>query len=219
MEINIKVVSLKRDHIRRNMFTKNFNSLFKFEFYDAFDGATELEKLDKYTFKNNGIFRKRKIGNNEKACALSHFMLLKSVSNEDFENLIVLEDDIEKFDAVRLHAFLSSDLEENVVYLLGGQEGLKLEKFWDWCWRIHFFMTGNIFLPVPAILRGRIYRTCCYALSRNAARRITDNMLSLSLADDWKHICESARVELKFLPVFKHPICLKNSSIQNERDG
>lgn len=217
MKSNVIVISLLRDKPRRDAFVKKIGRKFDFEFFDAVDGSIDSITLNDFEFVKSGKFRGREIGNNEKACAISHYKALEKSQLKNHDILIILEDDIENFNVRLYEIFRRSTLKDHAVYLLGGQQGLKLEKLIDFAWRLNVLVTGSIFLPIPHIFQGRLYRTCCYALRSSARDRFLKKVRVLSVADDWRYLCKLAGLRMYYVPIFEHAVDLSNSSIEAER--
>ena len=217
MTSSIKVISLKSDQERRTKFSEAFSKYFKYCFFDAVDGRNEKEKIRAYNFENNGTFRGRVLGINERACSVSHFEALRETVNEKTDRILILEDDLESLNKTRFDITMFMDLEDDGIYILGGQQGLKLEFLFNLFWRLNLIFTGRLFWQVPMILHGRIYRTCCYLMTNNLANYMIKKFTNLSVADDWKTICRRSDARLFYCPIFSHPRSLADSHIAFER--
>lgn len=217
MSVIVKVVSLARDQKRRFDFRELFDDYLRYEFYDAVDGHSDSKKLSAYHFVNNGVFRDRRMGKNERACSISHYEAIKSALVENKKRILILEDDLDGCHKMRIDLVKFIDFNDDVIYILGGQEGMKLERLLNISWRLNLIFTGKLYLKIPFFLHKRIYRTCCYMISRDLAKNWIGRIQELSVADDWEYIVKKLGCRLYYCPIFSHPLNLGASHIAVER--
>lgn len=206
------VISLISDLQRRKQISDLLKPFCHFSFYDAIDGRVPSDIIENNNSSFVENFQNRQISDVEKACTLSHYFALKEIS-EKFDTILILEDDIVEVDPVRFDLFKLCKLKDGAVYILGGQNGLKLQRFFNTIWRINFVVTGQIFVKIPTILHRRIYRTCCYAMNRQTRKQLLMKNKKLSVADDWQLVAEQCNLSIYYVPIFSHPIDLNNSHI------
>ena len=204
------VISLSDAKHRRAKITNLMGSFFNLTFFDAVDGRKGIATDQYQSRRFRTTFRSKKISQTERACSLSHHNVL---CNERLRDYIVLEDDICDFDENLLVTFCYMQEKQSAIYILGGQEGLKLEYFFKLLWRLNFLITGKITVRVPFFLKGRIYRTCCYFYSNDVRLKLRNAKNDLSVADDWRYISNIAKCPIFFIPIFKHPRDLSDSTI------
>lgn len=210
----IYVISLTDDKLRKDALRKNFPVYFnQFKFVDAFDfrkkNIRDIEHLYNKCIHN----RKNPLTPTEIGCSLSHIKALQLFLESDYKRCLILEDDIIGGDKdIDLSIFL---LENNInrgLYILGGQEGMKNERY-----LCGYKNLTNIY-TIPYLARFFLYRTCCYSVDRWWAKQIIIKQSTcLRRADDWIQLTDS-RKDVFFFKALKHPMTLENSYIQDERN-
>lgn len=208
------ILSLPRETERRRRIRGILDGYFDISIFDAVDGRSDHNSslFENYEFKSK--FRNREISRVEKACSLSHFLLNTQTPER---NYIVFEDDVSGYNQELLEIFLFYENYSDGIYLLGGQNGLKLQKVFYFFWKVHFLVTGRLFLKLPRLIHGRIYRTCCYYIP-NGPKKYFQKLDKLSLADDWKYLAKEFSLPVFFAPIFEHPSDLRDSVIEKARN-
>lgn len=219
MNVDISIVSLKKDKERRNELLKQ---LYRFtdkniKVIDAVYGkelpVSEYFKL--FQCKGSRWTVRKILTPSELGCFLSHKKTLENFILNENDWLIVLEDDVivtDKFESL-LQLDLNN-LDKRDIYILGGQDGLN-------CFKRVILKKNNNSEFKRAILGTHrwICRTCCYLLHRNSAKEILQLMNATTFAvDDWPYVIKNTKIRsLQYSNYIKHPIDLSNSSIESER--
>jgi beta-1,4-galactosyltransferase len=225
--LRVYVVSL-RDSTRRNLIIEQFLKLnIDFTFVDAVNG--KLLGPDEISAINNNVAvtqrYKRQIGVGEIGCTLSHQNIYMDIVNDNIDYAIIFEDDIKLSES--LHEVInyfndveSSNLDRN-LYVLGGQEGLPSQDMLVVSERSKIMISNSLYFNKLNFSSRYIYRTCCYAISKNVAMNLNSVFnRSFYIADDW-HYLFSQRVfdAIYFCNVANHPEDLGGSLIENEREN
>lgn len=210
----IYLVSLERDIKRREELKGRFPRTYsRFIYAPAVDGRelTAKNYYDQsigYYFRNNKILSPGELG-----ASLSHIKVLKNFISSTSDFALILEDDIIGNDSdIDSVMKTISTLSQSDFLLLGGQEGLNKR-----------FQLGkanqlNNLLTVSEFSKQFVTRACCYVVSRQTAKLILDYQEKhLTLADKWDAFFKDTNITVYFKAIFKHPIDLKNSHIEEER--
>lgn len=207
----ISVINLKEDEGKREEFSKSFPDI-NFKFIEAINGKN-LSAIDyyKYTQKTIGRAAKKNISPSEVGCFLSHKKAIENFLNSDKEYLLIFEDDVKR--KKELFFIEKIDISQDRIFILGGQNGLRRPKIFQ------PFLKNERPIKIPSIFNGFIYRTCCYAMNKNVAKKLS---LAYSnfvfLADDWASIIKKSKIEgISYIEIFDHPLDLQSSSIEAER--
>ncbi|WP_436862243.1 glycosyltransferase family 25 protein [Acinetobacter haemolyticus] len=213
--MNIYLISMKEDVLRRSELERRFPIMYK-EMYriDAINGKSLSAKeyffyAQKYLKSN-----KKMITPSELGCTLSHIKALQNFLTTDEDYCLILEDDVIGCDQdIILLENLVNTLPENSLMLCGGQEGLSFDKY------ILGKNIGNNIFSIPRFSTKFLSRTCCYIVDKRTAKKILishdDN---LKVADHWHDIFKNNNINFLFFNLFKHPVDLKNSHIECERE-
>jgi glycosyl transferase family 25 len=211
----IYFISIEGDDFRRTELKNCFPKFYpKMLWVKAVNGKSLSAKeyffyAQKY-LKNN----KKLITPSELGCTLSHIKALKNFLITDEDYCLILEDDVIGCDQdIILLENLVNILPENSLMLCGGQEGLSFDKY------ILGKEIGDNIFSIPRFSTKFLSRTCCYIVDKKAAKKILmshdDN---LKVADHWYDIFTNNNINFLFFNLFKHPVDLKNSHIECERE-
>lgn len=212
-EFEILVINLDKDIEKRNTFKKEFEKIIpKFKFINAVNGKS-LSAFEYFLHvkKSKGRASKKLITPSELGCFLSHKSAINSFLKSPKKYLLILEDDV--FTKKTLTPLNQLLLDEDRVYILGGQNGMQRPRIFT------PFLKSDTPIKIPKIFNSFIYRTCCYAINKNVARKIAkiyeENVF---LADDWGSIIKYSKIDgISYIDIFEHPLDLKNSNIEHER--
>ncbi|OBU32394.1 hypothetical protein CTM93_20045 [Photobacterium phosphoreum] len=221
MSIDFYIISLKKDVERRKEITCQLNKLnIKSNIIDAVNGK-ELSAINYFNNMKccNSKFRGRRfLTPSELGCYLSHKKALSEFIKTDKDILVVLEDDVS---LVNKNIFYDIKLAEefilnnNSVFVLGGQDGLKSFK------RVILKkdINTNFFKKVSRLSTRFIYRTCSYMINRTVALEILNLMDKYSFfIDDWNLIVNKTDAKnIYYAYWFSHPVDISNSTIEIER--
>ena len=215
------VITLKRKSLENLM---SINKRSDVQIVDGVDG----KEIDWMTLSQKGrsdtFLYGRKMGPGEVGCALSHLKIYDNlITSTDLDTCItVFEDDIIElgypFGWKDIIAKVPLRPEVPVVVLLGGMQGLRTRFLYNFLWKVNLIISGRLYLRIPKIISGHIYRTCCYQINRKAAEAIIRaSRNGIRCADDWKGHITDGEIKLYYIPCFTHPSSLENSSIENDR--
>lgn len=224
VSIPIYIVSLERDEERRKKISSSLSDLgIDFNFFNAVDAKNS---------DNNEILLKKKttgdggsMTNGEIACTLSHQGVYRDIINKNYKWCIILEDDV-TVDR-RLKLFLEgleseedNKLDEDNLYILGGQKGLHdypvlgLSLF-------NYISIGTIKLRHVTYNQKKIRRTCCYLISNKMCHELLslDSSYGTYRADSWKLMKKEGIIKDFYLSEFiTHPIAtIDNSHLERDR--
>ena len=151
------------------------------------------------------------LSDGEVACTLGHKAILEKFLKTNDPYCVVLEDDAE---AGPVFQDLEQDLPEifdgddkAVMFILGGQEGYKNNKYIDWKSPFRSLNSGIVYDLTAS--SDFVFRTCCYGIDRNAAKQLVEFLQNnLILADDYSSVVNNTDVKilLKRRGYFSHPI-------------
>lgn len=215
LKMPIYLVSLKQDKQRREKLKERFQETYpSFVHVEAVDGR-ELPAKE-YFDKVQGYFDKykRMMTPGELGCTLSHIKALELFLSSDNEFGLILEDDVigSDNDIFKINDLILS-LDDNTLLLCGGQEGL----------RSPYLFARRSEVPSVYEIAGFsyrfIHRTCCYVVSKNAARKILEyhRREHITLADKWSVFFVKSKVRILYSPILKHPVDMSESHIEKER--
>lgn len=215
--MKIYLISLERDKQRRN--------LLKNKFPDHWSKLIWVKAIDASEAKNQMITNnyashfpqkpRRPLSLGEKCCAISHIQCLQYFLETDDPNCIIIEDDIEGCDtdfieALRIAKKLPRD---PAIVVLGGQQGMKNAKY------LSGYLRDNNFWEIPEKSISFLTRACCYALNREAAKKLLKSQNAcLRRSDSWEYYSELG-IKFFYSNIFKHPLDLKNSHLEAEREN
>lgn len=211
----IYVISLEKDKERREAFKSGFDFL-RFDFINAIIGR-DLSALEYYKtlISAKGHAKKTISTPSEIGCFLSHKKAIQDFLNSNADFLTIFEDDvIPPKISVNLNKFINEEkLMDDYIYILGGQNEMK---FYEIIKPIFGFTKS---IKIPRLFNRYIYRTCCYSLTKETARKINEIFKSsYYIADDWKYIINHSNIKgIILYPMLEHPKTLKDSSIELER--
>ena len=151
----------------------------------------------------------------EVCCGYGHAEILRVHMETDADkNLVVFEDDIIlEADRVSRLTYLESAIDINPgIHILGGQHGLKLERY--------FFLRSILSRwPLFKFERMKVYRTCCYAISVSMLPKF-ECLRQRNMAfcvDDWNFVSTHLQSKVYFKNIFSRPTNLEASLIELER--
>ena len=210
--MKIFVISLKDAISRRKEITKQMKVLgISFEFFDAVDGRNNLPK--KYESMVDRKRARHRLGKDmsdgEFACALSHALVYKKITDEKIKHSIVLEDDV----------ILSSDFGAMVKQKSCEKTGK------DFLYLYHLYARAMIWGKMP-FLKG--YDVCnmaktpngavAYYISVNMAKQLSAEALPISWVSDWGVDIASYNSALIVPRIVTHPP-MEKSNLENNRTG
>ncbi len=217
LELNMPIylVSLEQDEQRRKELNTRFQNFYsKFIHINAVDGRkisakAYYDKTINYFIKTNKTMSPSELG-----CTLSHIKALEEFMQTDSDYALILEDDVIGTDEDIKKIFrTSSTLDENTLFICGGQDGLSAKKY----------LVGKKYLTeelyqLSKFSHKHVLRTCCYVVTKKTAGLILNHHhKSLTLADKWDDFFDRQNIKIVFQDILKHPIDLSNSHIENER--
>lgn len=221
--LHLYIVSLKKDIDKRNKIISILESYnIDYEFIDAIYGK-ELSDLvrQEHIYKSTGKILDREFPPTpgEIGCTLSHIKTYEKIVNLNIDWACILEDDVildQRF-SIFFKGFSSDNLDQDSIYILGGQEGLFESEITKSI--RNFYIIGSQKFCKTIKSEGVIYRTCCYMLNIKLAKK----MLNLYdgdfiLADDWNYLVKNNYIKSIYISDFvAHPLDLTNSLIEHER--
>ncbi|ATC73998.1 TPA: glycosyltransferase family 25 protein [Proteus mirabilis] len=217
-DIDICIISLESDIGRRE---KLKNNLAHYKLTPRVSNAINGKKLSAEDYFLNAKAKTSKFNGrtmltpSELGCFLSHKKAIYEFLEGKKKYLLILEDDVTIENNI-LNLFSNINfLEENSIYILGGQDGLNSFN------RVILSKKNNIgFSKVRFNTHRWIYRTCCYLITQETAKKLYSFMnKNTYMADDWKFIIKNTSIKnIYYSYFFSHPIDLKNSHIEKERE-
>lgn len=213
--MKIYLVSLERDIERRLRLKKTFPLHWsKFTWIKAIDAIDigNQTLVAKYDSNCPQGFRKP-LTLGEKCCAISHIRCLQNFLKTWEPFCIIIEDDIDGcdtdfFEAVEVVKSLPSN---SSLAILGGQQGMKNSKHLS-----GYSLCKNLW-RIPRVSMPFLTRACCYAVSREAARKILESQEAcLRRSDIWEYY-STLGIDIFYSNIFKHPINLQASHLERER--
>jgi glycosyl transferase family 25 len=187
-------------------------------FIEAVRGS-ELKAADYFALTQPYLkASKRLLSPSELGCTLSHGKVFKALLASGQRAAVVLEDDaiLDEAGSAKLAALIDAGLHCDGFVHLGGQQGLD-----------HLFkhVRGRLIHRAPPVFEvapddlGFLNRTVGYVISDRVAKDISDALDVWPFAiDDFPRISKIARIDkLLFSDVVKHPIALRDSTIEAER--
>ncbi|WP_232001902.1 glycosyltransferase family 25 protein [Shimwellia blattae] len=215
---------MKKDTIRRKDISDKLNSYgVSFSFIDAVDGKLiDDEIVNRLNINGAASRKKRKITRGEIGCTFSHLLAYDNIINNNIPIAIILEDDAivdERFGDF-VSCIDNSDFPHDCddLYILGGQNGIDKSKFISKSfWGKKKF--GGQYFYKTIRSEGYIFRTCCYLLSFNSARKLKElSSREFFIADEWSLFKRKNVIcDLYLADFVDHPLDLSNSHIESER--
>ncbi|MEM1973993.1 MAG: glycosyltransferase family 25 protein [Thermoplasmata archaeon] len=211
------VISMSQAVERREKLKTQFKQTYSnFEIIEGVDGknliaAEYFEKIKCYYDKYLRIVTPGEVG-----CALSHTRVYETFLKSSDNYALILEDDVigtdKDIDEIIIIADrIKKEISKDFLWIVGGMEGLDKSKLFLETTRV-----SNVFL-VKELSRRYLYRTVCYVITKNVARRILEIQRScLHVADEWDKIVPSD-VPILYSEILKHPM-ENNSYIETERN-
>ena len=218
----VMVVSLAFDQSRREKISSVMNDLnIEFPFVDAIYGR-DLSKEEKETIPTQ-IFEKRckhKPSDAVLGCTLSHIKAYEIMLEKGLEWTCILEDDVildEKFGQF-ISEINEGKLEQNTLYILGGQDGLRYRHKVVFNFFKNKILGGQLFKKV-SYGHGYVVRSCCYLASKNIVKNIIDELkIDFFAMDEWKYLMrKNVFSNMYFSDLVHHPLDLSDSWIEKER--
>jgi GR25 family glycosyltransferase involved in LPS biosynthesis len=225
--IPIYVISLKSDSERRLKISSIFYNLnLKFEFIDAVYGKDLTQEdcsklgLDEYFLRKN---KKPLLG--ELGCSLSHqHVYRKIIDNVKCDWAYIFEDDaiidysfLSFFESFN-KAILNNVIPDNVLFMLGGQDGLWTKDFIVFSKRKKIIL-GDHVLKKTLDSAPYIYRTCSYVINKKIANKLIELFSAqFFVADEWMYFSEKKIFnDIYYIDLIRHPIDLSASHIETDR--
>ncbi|MDM2744846.1 MULTISPECIES: glycosyltransferase family 25 protein [Citrobacter] len=221
--IKIYIVSLKKDNARRTNLSNQLKKLnIPFEIIDAVEGNL-LDALIIDNYNKKAIYRyKRLVGPNEIGCSLSHQKVYLDIIKNKIEWAIILEDDVNvKVDFLTLIKNKIYQFDKDNLYILGGQNGLLSKKMQQTSFFNKIELNKTFFLEKAIKSEKYIFRTCCYMINNNVAKKLVEKFNNeFFIADDWLTLKKDKIIKHIFISdMIDHPTDLSDSSIELERQG
>ena len=216
VKIPVYVVSLRQDQERRAVLRAQFgNEYGSFSIIDATDRVDD--SISKIISKDLlfGYGSGKEMSRAEMACSLSHVRALGEFLATGKDRCIVLEDDVLGCpEDLSMARDVATSVCGDGVVLLGGQESLRTNRhLWGRATEV-----DGVF-EIPGLARRFFLRTCCYAISSQAAAEIVRRQrLALRRADDWRRILPRD-CPMHFVKIFRHPDLLGHSHIERDRQN
>lgn len=221
--IKVFIVSLSSSSRRSVIEKKCRDNNVEFEFIDAVNGKDLprdlMLKINNYSWTKDKY--KRALGESEVGCSLSHHKIYERIKNNN-DWYIVLEDDVSFGRNINLLIntdLKNSNLDPSSLYLLGGQNGLDSFK--------HVILsnfgkekiTGNLFFYKTLFSERFLFRTCCYLIHSDLAKKILSfNNDKIILADDWYNLSKNKIINsIYYTDIIDHPSDINDSLIDAER--
>lgn len=211
----IYLVSLDQDSAKREILAKRFPRYYpEMQRIYAVDGRKLSAKEFFNCIATPIAHGHRLMLPGEVGCSLSHIQALESFLEGDAEAALILEDDVigddSSIDAVME---LIRSLPPEALLICGGQEGMPARKY--------VFgkstETRELYRLAP-YSNSRIFRTCCYAVTRVSARQILDiQKRSLELADAWGTFFKGTPTSIYYTHKLAHPRELAASHLEQDR--
>lgn len=202
-----------RGSSRRGGFEQNFCLIksFRFQFFDVI----LFDDIDKDHYYDS------EYSESEISCAYSHQAILKQFLQSNDEICWVLEDDVEpvadeyqnKISLVE--KFLNQHTSPAVVFL-GGMRDVNSFKYF--VSEKHEFK--SLLLHKSFNSDEYLFRTCCYALNRSAAREIILRNSPVSMpADKWSFFNAAKNIDYYIVnrDIFVHPPIVSGSTVDHTR--
>lgn len=207
--MEIFVISLPSDHLRRENLKKNFPlTYYQFNFIDAIDKTQIYSYIEPHNIRKTRVV----ISDVEIACALSHTLIYKRMILDDLASCIVFEDDILGNDCdIHTMVKIYNKLPKDSVLLAGGMDGMRSMNY----------LYGELVLPNVYRVHPAYYqflvRACCYVVPKKIASKILESQkYSLIRADEWESLLKNEN-NIYFSPIFHHPLDLTNSHLETAR--
>lgn len=223
----VYVVSLKEDTEKQKEISSKLNLFnIKFSFIEAIRGSDLNKKfVSSLNFLPISMRKGRTPTNGEIGCSLSHIHIYKKLLHLRQDWAIILEDDVILDENFRDFYFtlcnyikIEDHLDCRWIYLLGGQDGLYVNKFVALSvWNTKIIGKEKFKRVVKS--ENFVYRTCCYLIHNS----ICEKLINLSeaeffIADEWNYFVNMRICNGLYLSDFvHHPIILDNSAIEKER--
>ncbi|MDE9453839.1 glycosyltransferase family 25 protein [Xenorhabdus bovienii] len=215
-KIDVCIISLEHHTERReNLINslKNNNIIPRVSYAVNGKKLSAEEYFLNFKAKSSKLFGRKFLTPSELGCFLSHRKAIGEFLDKNNQWLLILEDDV--FVNTDLTQLINKidKLNDDSVYILGGQDGLK---------SFQKVILKNNILNIRKVMFGThrwIYRTCCYLISKNTASHLYNFMNNTTyIADDWSLILKNTKIKnIYYFPCFSHPINLENSIIEEER--
>ena len=221
--LQILIVSLKQDVVKRKIITEKLNDLkVDFEFIDAVYGKDLSESFcQNLQLKGKLKYRGFKPTRGEIGCTLSHISAFSKILNINKEWVCILEDDVIVDERFRdfIYNFDSSTFDANNLFILGGQDGLSPSRYIAKSLFKKMKIGDQIFNKVNQSEKY-VNRTCCYIVNKKSALKMVNLFKDgFYLADDWQSFKKEGVYQHIYLSNFvAHPLDLTLSSIEQERE-
>lgn len=151
------------------------------------------------------------LSDGEVACTLGHKAILEKFLKTNDPYCVVLEDDVEAGpdfqDVEQDLPEIFDGIDKAIIFVLGGQEGYKNNKYIDWKSPFRRLKSGIAYDLTAS--SDFVFRTCCYGIDRYAAKQLVQFLQNnLILADDYSSIVNNTDVKLllKRRGYYSHPI-------------
>lgn len=211
--LDIYVISLKKDTLKRKVLKNNFPENYeRFIYVDAIDGHEQ--SIANY-YENLCLVSRYKIflSPTEWGCSLSHLETLKAFINSDSKYALILEDDIVGNDFhIQTIEMAIENLPQNFFLICGGQDGLITSKY-----LYGKEIVDNIFI-LANFSRSYLFRTCCYVVTKDIAEHIVNyHSNGVKIIDKWEETFYKKNIPFHYIDCLHHPVDLFQSNIESER--
>lgn len=172
---SIRVIALDTSVERRRAFTQMASDIeLDWAFFPAHTSQTEpLRYDDRVAVRRSG----RSLSPAEIGCYTSHFKIWEWLSNSDFDQAIIFEDDV-IVDWALIKKLVNTRFSDYGVYLL------RLHTYGPFFWKIvkyKFFSPNNHLVRLIGMVPGAV----AYVITRAAARTFVLNYSSIATPLDW----------------------------------
>lgn len=215
-DLDVYVISLDKTLQRTQSLVQELQKQgFSVHIMEAINGRKLLaeEYFRQCRIKSSRYFRRKMFTPSELGCWLSHKKTLEQFVAGDKRWVMILEDDVTLVNDLSSLASQIPRLEENVIFIMGGQNGLVSFK------RVLFLRDKTGLRRAVSPTHRWLYRTCCYLTGRAGAWQLIGLMnKSCYLADDWAYIVNNTSIKkIYYQYYFSHPEDLVQSTIEWER--
>ncbi|MCR4942721.1 MAG: glycosyltransferase family 25 protein [Campylobacter sp.] len=218
MKYPIYLISLQKDHARREALKSRFASFNDFNIINAIDGRN-LSAKEYFSYANPSLQTYKKLlSPAEVGCSLSHMSAYSEFLKSGAKFALILEDDVIGDDSDIQKAFeMAENLSENSLFICGCQDGLNA-RFSAFGKKILDDEKSPLFSLLPCSISS-INRTAAYILTQSSAKALLQtHQKALATTDAWEILAKKNNLSVFFADIFSHPLDLGDSNIEKERN-